>query len=461
MPGILVIDDEPDICRFLEILFKREGYDVTVTHTAEEGIALLLREIFEIVITDLNLPGLSGMDVVEHVKRESPVSQVIVITGYGTIETAVKAIKNGAYDYLTKPLNINQVRTMCKRAIEKTTLIDEIEALRRELHHSYGVDNMVGKSTRMYEVFKLIKQTATSDCNVIITGESGTGKELVAKAIHYNSGRRKERFVPVNCGAISRELIESELFGHVKGAFTGAIRDREGFFETASSGTLFLDEITETPPEFQVKLLRVLQEGEFYRVGSSSVHPMNARVIAASNRDIETAVRQGTLREDLFYRLNVMSVHIPALRQRREDIPLLTLHFLDKFSKRDNMALKYEITQEALEILSNYTYPGNVRELENAIEYAVATSRHGIINPENLPVNIRKKTTASGNTGGSVKIKPLKDALFEYERSMILAALRETDGNISASANLLGLFRQSLQRKIKEHSISVVTLKNK
>ncbi|MDP2157264.1 MAG: sigma-54 dependent transcriptional regulator, partial [Nitrospirota bacterium] len=373
-------------------------------------------------------------------------TQIILITGFASIETAVEAIKLGAYDYLTKPLSTDKVRITVKRALEKTALTEEIVHLRQELSQCFGFENLIGKSHKMQEVFKIIRQTAGSDSNVLITGESGTGKELVARAIHYNSLRKNNRFVPVNCGAISRELIEAELFGYVKGAFTGAVRDKSGFLELASGGTLFLDEIGETTPDFQVKLLRVLQEGEFNKVGSPYTTKVNVRIIAATNRDLAKAMADGGFREDLFYRLNVISVHIPSLRQRSEDIPLLVLHFLEKYSKKRADNRINEITQTALEALMEHNYPGNVRELENAVEYAVAFARSYEITSDDLPKSIRRKEESMPK----IHLKPLKAARCEFERNFLLAALKECGGNISRTARLLDMHRQSLQQKIKD-----------
>ncbi|MBF0520246.1 MAG: sigma-54-dependent Fis family transcriptional regulator, partial [Nitrospirae bacterium] len=315
----LVIDDEKDICRFLELVLAKEGYDVTTAVTGHSAAGLISQTDFNLIVTDLKLPDTSGLEIVKYAKEKLPNAQIIVITGYGTIETAVEAIKSGAYDFLTKPLSLDKIRITCKHAIDTIKLTEEINTLRRELRGSF--ENIIGKSQNIVQIFKIIKQTEESNSNVFITGESGTGKELVARAIHYNSKRCNNRFVAVNCGAISQSLIESELFGHVKGAFTGAIRDKDGFFEAASMGTLFLDEIGETMPDFQVKLLRTLQDGEFYRVGSNTPVKSNVRVIAATNRDIQKAVSEGSFREDLYYRLNVIAIHIPPLRERRDDIP--------------------------------------------------------------------------------------------------------------------------------------------
>jgi DNA-binding NtrC family response regulator len=452
----LVIDDEIGICRSLEALLSKEGYQVTIANSGAAGLSLVNDSDFDVVFTDLRLPDMSGLEILAQIKKKRPFTQLILITGYASIETAVEAIKLGAYDYLTKPLSIDKVRITVKRALEKIALTEEIQHLRQELSQCFGFENLIGKSPKMQEVFKIVRQTAGSDSNFLVTGESGTGKELVARAIHYNSSRKGNRFVPVNCGAISRELVEAELFGYVKGAFTGAVRDKTGFLELASDGTLFLDEIGETTPDFQVKLLRVLQEGEFNKVGSPYPTKVNVRIIAATNRNLEKAMAEGSFREDLYYRLNVISIHIPSLKQRREDIPLLTLHFLEKYSKKRADNKIKGITPSAMEALMNYSYPGNVRELENAIEYAIAFARGDEITSDDLPKSIRGKE----ETLPKIHLKPLKAARVEFERSFVIAALKECNGNISKTARLLDIHRQSLQQKIKELSIHLDTVKD-
>ncbi|QWR78019.1 sigma-54-dependent transcriptional regulator [Candidatus Magnetomonas plexicatena] len=447
----LVIDDEKDICRFLELVLTKEGYEVTTAVSGASAAGLITQTDFNLIVTDLKLPDTSGIEIVKYAKEKLPNAQIIVITGYGTIETAVEAIKSGAYDFLTKPLSLDKVRLTCKHAVETIRLTEEIQSLRRELHSSF--ENIIGKSQNIVQIFKIIKQTEESDSNVLITGESGTGKELAARAIHYNSKRSGNRFVAVNCGAISKNLIESELFGHVKGAFTGAIREKSGFFESASMGTLFLDEIGETTPDFQVKLLRTLQDGEFYRVGGNTPLNSNVRVIAATNCDIQKAVSDGSFREDLYYRLNVIGIHIPPLRERRDDIPLLAIHFLKKASAKYEHKPELEITSEAMNALLNYDFPGNIRELENFMEYAVAVAKGDKITVNHLPQTFRKMHITQSRTE---TLKPLKDAMEDYERSLLVNALTATGGNISQAAKLLNIHRQRLQVKIKEHSIDII-----
>lgn len=449
MVRTLVVDDEVGVCRSIEMVLLKEGYAVATAHSGAVAHALIEENDFDIIFTDLRLPDMSGLEILSQAKKKLPSVQVIVITGFATIETAVAAIKRGAYDYLTKPLSPDTVRIATKRALEKIALTEEIHHLRQELSQCFGFENLIGKSHKMQEVFKVIRQTSGSDSGVLITGESGTGKELVARAIHYSSNRTHHRFVPVNCGAIARDLIEAELFGYVKGAFTGAVRDKTGFLELAAGGTLFLDEIGETSPDFQVKLLRVLQEGEFNKVGTPHLTRVNIRIIAATNRELEEAVASGRFRNDLFYRLNVISVRIPPLRQRREDIPLLVLHFLEKLSKKRSDSRVRRIDPDALEMLMHYAYPGNVRELENAIEYAIAFTQGEEITPDVLPTSIR----GSKAQATRIHLKPLRTAKYEFERGFVLAALRECGGNISKAARLLDIHRQSLQQKIRDLNI--------
>ncbi|MEO5358442.1 MAG: sigma-54 dependent transcriptional regulator [Nitrospirae bacterium YQR-1] len=458
MMKILVVDDEIGICRSLEMLFTKEGYNACSYNTGAQALSAAAEREFHVAFVDLKLPDMDGLDLIKHIKERLPSIQIIVITGFATIETAVTAIRNGAYDYLTKPLSLDKVRITLKRALEKVTLTAEINYLRAELCQSFGFENIIGGSKKIEEVFQIIRQTAGSDSNVLITGESGTGKELVARAIHYNSQRRNERFVAVNCGAVSSELIESEFFGHVKGAFTGAVKDKTGFLEHAAGGSLFLDEIGETYPDFQVKLLRVIQEGEFNRVGSPHHEKVNTRFIAATNRDLAKAMSEGTFRKDLFYRLNVISIHLPPLRERREDIPILARHFLQKYSHKRRGVKITGFTQDAVEALIGYDFPGNIRELENTIEYAISFTNTNEITLNDLPQKIRLNKIKPPAV--TTIDKPLKTAVDNYEKLLISSALRQCSGNISQTARVLSIHRQSLQQKIKDFSININDLKD-
>ncbi|MBF0539026.1 MAG: sigma-54-dependent Fis family transcriptional regulator [Nitrospirae bacterium] len=453
MADIIVVDDDLGICRSLQMLFNKDGHRVSIAHTGAQAISLITDNYYDVIFTDLKLPDVSGMEIVALARKRLPASEVLIITGYATIETAVEAIKSGAYDYLTKPLSIEKVRITLKRVMEKIALTQQVDLLRRQLHDSFSFESMIGGSTRMQEIFKIIRQIADGDSTVLITGESGTGKELVARAIHFNSPRRGGSFVAVNCAAFSRELIESELFGHVKGAFTGAIKEKTGFIEIASGGTLFLDEIGETSTEFQAKLLRVLQEGEYYKVGHTSPSKMNARIISASNRNLEKAIAEGIFRKDLFYRLNVITIDIPPLRERRQDIPLLAHHFMKKYASRLTTKEITALTTEAIEVLMQYNYPGNIRELENALEYAVTFAHGNQITPADLPTSIVGARV--NQLPPQLPQGPLKTALYEYEKSILISALTHCRGNISMAARLLSISRQRLQQKLKEFALNL------
>lgn len=446
MKKTLVIDEDMEICKSLETLLSKEGHYVSVANRGDIALSFIAANDFDIVFTDMSLPDMSGLDILTYVKNKKPSTQVIVITDRPSIETAVDAIKLGAYDYIRKPLLPEKMKVIAKRAIETNALAAEIQHLRQEVSQYFGISNIIGKSQKMMEIFKMIRQISGSDCNIIITGESGTGKELVARAIHYSSLRKDCRFVPVNCGAISKNLIEAELFGYVKGAFSGAFRDKKGFLDLASDGTLFLDEIGETTPDFQVKLLRVIQEGEFNKVGDPYPTKVDVRIIAASNRDLRKALADGLFREDLYYRLNVIAIHIPPLRERREDIPFLAQHFLEKYSKKRKDRKVSEITSASLDLLTNYDYPGNVRELENAVEFAVTFAHGHRITPNDIPASIRDKKIKSSSV---ITLKPFKTARSEFDRNLVIAALKESGGNISEAARRLDIQRQSLQQKIK------------
>ncbi len=452
MAKILVVDNDTEICRSLEKLFSQEGYAVETANMGYEALTLISEKDFDIIYTEVTLPDMNGFDILRYSKKRVPSPNVFFIIGAPCMETAVEAIKLGALDCIGKPLIPDKMLVITRRALESIALAAEVERLKLEVSQCFGIDSIVtGKSQKMMAIFKIITQAAGSNSNVLITGESGTGKELIARAVHYTSQRKDNRFVAINCTAISKELIEAELFGYVKGAFSGAIRDKKGFLDLASGGTLFLDEIGETTPDFQVKLLRAIQEGEFNRVGDPYPTKVDVRVIAASNRNLEKAIGDGCFRKDLFYRLNVISIHMPPLRERREDIHFLAQHFLEKYLKKNKDHKVAEITSGALEVLLNYDYPGNVRELENAIDYAVTFAHEGKITLNDLPLSMRQKQTVSLPV---VHLKPLKAARSEFERNFITAALKECGGNVSKASRVLGLQRQNLQHKIKTLGIN-------
>ena len=384
---ILIVDDELSMREFLSILLEREGYSMDQADSAEAAMTMIESAFFDLVVSDVNMPGLDGLDLLKIVKKQSPETAVLLITAFSTTEQAVEAMKLGAYDYIAKPFKVEEIKVLVKNALEKRDLERENLRLKKEITERYGFSGLVGKSKKMREIYTIIEKLSASMANVLINGESGTGKELAAKAIHYNSPRSAKPFVAVNCGAVPDTLMESEFFGHKKGSFTGAIADRPGLFEQANGGTLFLDEIGEVPLLLQTKLLRVLQEREFRRVGGTQDIKTDVRIIAASNRDLEEQVKEGSFREDLFYRINVVQIKMPSLRERPEDIPLLVEHFYKKFVQPPYTS--EIVTSEALKILISYHFPGNVRELENIVERCLVLGDKTIAEGC-LPVQVRE-----------------------------------------------------------------------
>jgi two-component system response regulator PilR (NtrC family) len=386
---VLVVDDEQSMRDLLAIMLRQAGYEVSVADGGETAIEALKAESFDLVLTDLRMRKVDGMAVLKAAKEHSPRTVVLVVTAYASTETAVEAMKLGAYDYVTKPFKLDELKVTVANALERRRLQEENVALKRQLHRERGFENFVGRSPKILEVFETIRKTADSGSTVMITGESGTGKELVAQALHWESSRRTGPFVSVNCGAVPEALMESELFGHIKGAFTGAVANTEGLFAAADGGTLFLDEITEIAHTVQVKLLRAIQERQIRRVGDTRDVKVDVRLIAASNRDLGRAVSDGVLREDLFYRLNVIPLHLPPLRERREDIPLLVAHFIKKLSQEVGRPVR-GVTPEALAVLEQYHWPGNIRELENVVERAIVLGSTELLEPSALPANLHR-----------------------------------------------------------------------
>ena len=445
---ILVVDDELSMREFLSILLEREGYQPFLVDSAESALKMLESEGYDLVISDVNMPGLSGLHLLEQIKKFSPDTAVLLITAYTTAEQAVEAMKLGAYDYIAKPFKVEEIKVLVRNALEKRTLIQENVRLRREVQERYSFSGFVGKSTKMREVYSLIEKVAVSTATVLIQGESGTGKELAARAIHFNGPRREKRFVAVNCGAIPENLIESELFGHRKGAFTGAVADRAGYFEQADGGTLFLDEIGEIPLQLQAKLLRVLQEKEFRRIGDNVDRKSDVRIIAASNRDLEEQVKDGVFREDLYYRLDVVRVMMPALRHRPEDIPLLVEYFYQKFA--GNSEGRQIITAEALNILMTYPFPGNIRELENLVERCLVIGDR-TITIDTLPqhiVNFQKTPKTDAVFNIPVDGINLEAYLDGIERKYLLQALEQCEGVKKKAAQLLGMSFRSFRYRL-------------
>jgi DNA-binding NtrC family response regulator len=453
---ILVVEDEQAIQLALRGLLRREGYDVELSSTGEEALRQAQESPFDLILTDLALGrGMGGMDVLRGIKQQRPETAVVMITAHGSEKIAVEAMKAGADDYVPKPFDNEEIKVVVKRALDRTRLERENRMLLERLDREFGFDNLVGSGPAMRRVFELIQKVAETDLTVLIRGESGTGKELVAQAIHQRSPRRGRAFIAVNCAAISRELVESELFGHEKGAFTGADARRMGRFEAANGGTIFLDEIGDMAPETQAKVLRVLQERAFERVGGTSPLEVDVRVVAATHRDLEKEVREGRFREDLYYRLKVIEIALPALRERREDIPLLVERFLDQVAKRLGREKK-QIAGEALARLVRYSWPGNVRQLRNTVEGAAVLASGSRIELADLALEA-EEPAAEGLEApvdladASVPFRDAKRiAVEQFERAYLLRALREHGGNVSRTAEALGMVRQSLQQKIRE-----------
>ena len=445
---ILVVDDELSMREFLAILLDGEGYLVDQAESAEDALRCMDQQRYEMVISDVSMPGLGGIELLSRIKAQSPETAVLMITAFTTAEQAVEAMKLGAYDYIGKPFKVEEVKVLVRKALEKRSLVEENRRLKAEVQERFSFSGLIGKSKQMREVYDLIGKVAESMANILITGESGTGKELAAKAIHYNSPRKSAPFVAVNCGAIPETLIESELFGHAKGSFTGAISDRPGLFEQAEGGTLFLDEIGEVPLQLQAKLLRVLQEREFRRVGGGSPLKADVRIVAASNRNLEEQVREGTFREDLFYRLNVVQVRMPSLKERVEDIPALVEHFYKKYSIWTGSG--DIVTPDALKALFNYPFPGNVRELENLVERCVVLGSR-VISLDCLPPSVREHRISSPSVSeldipeGGLDLQVYLDTL---EQRLLVQALDKCDGVKKRAAALLGMSFRSFRYRL-------------
>jgi len=447
MHKILIIDDDTSLRRVLEYNLQEEGYAVFAAADGAAGLTLFDEQQPELVITDLKMPGMTGFQVLAGVKTRSRETPVIVITAFGAVETAVEAMKLGAHDYITKPFNRDELKLVVKKALEMRGLSEENRRLREELTERAEFRNIVGISRKMEQVFQIVRKVADTEATVLITGESGTGKELVAGAIHSLSSRRAAPFVAINCAAIPRDLLESELFGHVKGAFTGAIRDKAGKFQLADGGTLFLDEVGELPVELQPKLLRALQERIVEPVGGTVPKKLDVRVVAATNTDMEKALAAGDFREDLYYRLAVIPIHLPPLRERMEDIPLLIRHFSVKHGGQS-----VTLTTEAMEELRRYPWPGNVRELENTVERLLIMRNGDVIEAGELPDKIRGKTAMSGST--VINLPPEGYPLEKLEREIVVEALERNDWNQTAAAKFLRIPRHTLIYRMEKYQIT-------
>ena len=454
---ILVVDDEESIREFLEIMLRKEGYEVTCAEDGQRALEIIKKKSVDLVISDLQMPNMTGIELLKHVKDQYPDLLFMMITAFGTTETAVEAMKLGAYDYITKPFKIDEVRINIANALRSQNLEVENRTLKKELGKEYSFQNLVGNSETMHRIYELIKRVSQTPTNVLVTGESGTGKEMVAKAIHFNGPLKDRPFVTVNCGAIPESLMESEMFGHKKGSFTGAVADKSGLFEVADGGTLFLDEVGELPLSIQVKLLRAIQERVIRRVGATEDTKIEVRIIAATNRDLEDMVKTGAFRQDLFYRLNVINIRTPSLRERPEDIPALATHFLKKYNDRLTKQVG-TISAEAMEMLKKYDYPGNVRELENIIERTVALEGGATILPESLPPFVNtpsgrkngfRRTRFKSPTRGLIWIK----IMGQIEKELLIKAIHAAGGVKKKAAKLLSITFRSMRYRVEKYSL--------
>ena len=447
---ILIVDDEQSMRELLSIMLRKEGYAVVTAENGEKALAAIQTDIFDLVITDLKMPNMDGLSLLRAIKESSPDIIVIMMTAFGTMEGAERARSLGAYDYIGKPFNNDEIKLVIQNALEKRRLRKENILLKREIESRSGFENFIGKSDPMQRIFSLIRQVADTASTVLVSGESGTGKELVARAIHYNSSRRSQPFVTINCGALPETLLESELFGYMKGAFTGAAANKQGLFEAANGGTIFLDEISATTPALQIKLLRVLQEREIRRVGGTADIKVDVRVIAASNREIRAEVEKGLFREDLYYRLNVIPIHLPPLRERTDDIPLLVDFYLRKKSPGRQMKA---ISSDALKVLMSYRWPGNVRELENTIERLAILTEGDIITADQLSASFTSTTSTSELIPLEIPESgiDLERLLQNAEWSLLQRAMHKAGGVKTEAARLLGLSFRSFRHRMKKY----------
>jgi two-component system response regulator AtoC len=448
---LLVVDDEQSIRKLCMTIGTSLGYACSEAESAETAVARIEQEAPDLILTDLKLPSQSGVELLRQAKALSPHAEIAIMTGHGSIESAVDAMKLGAYDYIEKPFRVEKMRLLLQRMAEKVRLVTENEFLRERVDTEDNLDGIIGASANIQDVLRMISRLKDTRTPVLVSGESGTGKELVARAIHFRGSMAQTPFVAVDCGSLVPTLMESELFGYEKGAFTGAIKSKTGLFQAASGGTIFLDEIGELPLEMQAKLLRVLQEREVRPVGSNESHSVDVRVIAATNRDLETAYREGTFRKDLYFRLNVVTVHLPSLRERRSDIPVLVHHFLNRYAPGTNL----QVTPAAMKSLLQYEWPGNVRELENCVARAVTLGDRQIIDVSDLPPAIRAEGSSSAQTTLSDSSSLSTTALAEMERMTILKVFERANGDKALAGRMLGISRATLYRKLKRYKIAV------
>jgi len=447
-PKILVVDDEESMCKFMEIMLKKEGYQVITSQDAQSALERVKSEDYDLVIADLMMPEMSGLELLSRVKSVNPELDFMVMTAFASVDSAIEALKNGAFDYITKPFRVDEIKIAVRKSLEQRKIVRENIKLKKALETKFDFDYFIGNNPDIVKLKKMAERISRSDSTVLIEGESGTGKELIAKAIHYQSHRSDKHFVTINCAALPENLLESELFGHVKGSFTGAIKDKEGLFKVADGGTFFLDEVGVTPPAIQAKLLRALEEKEIIPVGGTIPIKVDVRLIAATNTDLEQEVKLGNFRADLFYRLHVIPIRIPPLRQRKDDIKLLSSYFIRKYCQKMHMEEK-NITDETMERLLSYKWPGNVRELENAIEHAVLLSRGNQITTEYLPEKIREDNEIDLVT----ETKPAAPTLETIEKAYIFWVLNQTGWQKSKAASILGIDASTLYRKIEKYKL--------
>ncbi|MBZ5670425.1 MAG: sigma-54 dependent transcriptional regulator [Acidobacteriia bacterium] len=449
MPTLLIVEDEAKMRRLLELNLAEEGYTVHTAADAEAGLNTLRQEKIDLVVTDLKLPGMNGLEFLQAVRRTNATTPVVVMTAFGTVETAVEAMKAGASDYVLKPFSLEEMKLILRKELDVHRLREENRSLREALGERYQFQNIVARSPKMQEVLATVERVAPTNSTVLLGGESGVGKDLIARAIHEHSRRAAGPFIKINCTAIPENLLESELFGYEKGAFTGANTAKPGRFELADKGTIFLDEIGDVPGSIQVKLLHVLQDREFQRLGGTKTLKVDVRVLAATNQDLRAALEQGTFREDLYYRLNVVPISIPPLRERKDEIPYLVDHFIARFARESGKPLA-GITPAALKLLMDFHWPGNVRELENIIERAVALSTGTVIDVGDIRLDISTSRPAPVAAGGSAPFPPEGKTLEEFEDEIIREALRRANGNKSQAARLLGLSRNALRYRLSK-----------
>jgi len=451
---ILVVDDEQSIQEFLRLLLEEGGFRVTTAGSMEQGRSRLQQDSFDLVLCDIIMPDGNGLDLLQEIKQQDARTSVIMMTAYTSTKSAIEAMKRGAYDYISKPFDVEELKVVVQKALEKTELVDENIFLRRELEDKYRFSNIIGRSRPMQEIFALIERVSRTSSTVLVEGESGTGKELIARAVHYESPRATHRFLSVNCGALPEDLLESELFGHERGSFTGAVREKKGLFREAHGGTLFLDEISEMSPSMQVKLLRALQEKKVRSVGGNEEEAVDVRIIAATNQDLKEQTETGMFREDLFYRINVIPVRLPPLRRRREDIPLLVDFFIKKYSEAMGIEPK-KISVEAMRTLEGYHWPGNVRELENVIERALALSTDEAMTSDDLPTHLMQPQPSPGDEtvlpDNGLQLEPYLD---DVRRQLMSQALERCNGTQTQAAELLGMTFRSFRYYAKKMGLT-------